>query len=57
MSSSMYPMWTREVKLSHRRLDPLGLSRVSQWTTDQLLPGITSVTNVARNYSFFILGL
>ena len=53
MSSSMYPMWTREVKLSHRRLDPLGLSRVSQWTTDQLLPGITSVTNVARNYSFY----
>lgn len=49
----MYPMWTREVKLSHRRLDPLGLSRISQWVTDQLLPGITSVTNVARNYSFY----
>lgn len=49
----MDPMWTREVKLSHRRLDPLGLSRVSQWSTDQLLPGITSVTNVARNYSFY----
>jgi hypothetical protein len=49
----MEPMWTREVKLYHRRLDPLGLSRVSQWTTDQLLPGITSVTDVARNYSFY----
>lgn len=53
MTLSMEPMWTREVKLYHRRLDPLGLSRVSQWTTDQLLPGITSVTNVARNYSFY----
>ena len=49
----MEPMWTREVKLYHRRLDPLGLSRVSQWATDQLLPGITSVTDVARNYSFY----
>ena len=49
----MEPMWTREVKLSQRRLDPLGLSRVSQWTTDQLLPGITSVTDIARNYSFY----
>src|SRR3990170_2414999 len=53
MTLSMEPMWTREVKLYHRRLDPLGLSRVSQWTTDQLLPGITSVTDVARNYSFY----
>jgi len=41
------------VKLSRRMLDPLGLSRVSQWMTDQLLPGITAVTNVARNYSFY----
>ena len=49
----MEPMWTREVKLSHRRLDPSGLSRVSQWTRDQLLPDITSVTDVARNYSFY----
>ena len=53
MALSMEPMWTREVKLYHRRLDPLGLSRVSQWSTDQLLPGITSVTDVARNYSFY----
>src|SRR3990170_6931170 len=49
----MDPMWTREVKLSQRKLDPLGLSRVSQWLTDQLLPGITTVTSVARNYSFY----
>jgi hypothetical protein len=49
----MEPMWTREVNLYHRRLDPLGLSRVSQWITDQLLPGITSVTDTARNYSFY----
>jgi len=50
----MDPMWTREVRLSQRRLDPLGLSRVSQWLTDQLLPGITTVTSIARNYSFYV---
>jgi len=49
----MDPMWTREVKLSQRKLDPLGLSRVSQWLTEELLPGITTVTSVARNYSFY----
>lgn len=49
----MDPMWTREVQLSQRKLDPLGLSRVSQWLTEELLPGITTVTSVARNYSFY----
>ncbi len=33
-------------------MDPLGLSRVSEWIVDQLLPGITTTTR-ARNYSFY----
>jgi len=53
----MDPMWTREVKLSQRKLDPLGLSRVSQWLTEELLPGITTVTSIARNYSFYCWGI
>lgn len=56
-NSGMDPMWTREVKLSQRKLDPLGLSRVSQWLTEELLPGITTVTSVARNYSFYCWGI
>lgn len=55
--NSMDPMWTREVKLPQRKLDPLGLSRVSQWLTEELLPGITTVTSVARNYSFYAWGI
>lgn len=47
------PAWTREIKLSTRKLDPLGLSSVSDWLVNQLVPGIMALTKRARNYSFY----
>ena len=49
----LIPRWTKPVKLTQRALDPLGLSRISDFITAQLLPGITSMTSIARNYSFY----
>jgi len=50
---SLDPLWTEPVKLRRRTVDPLGLARVSDWATEELVPGITTVTTVARNYSFY----
>lgn len=36
-----------------KMLDPLGLARVSERITSDLLPGITTTTTVVRNYSFY----
>jgi hypothetical protein len=47
------PLWTEPVKLTFRTTDPLGLARISDWATEDLVPGITTVTTVARNYSFY----
>mgnify|MGYP000415597392 CR=1 FL=1 len=49
----MDPLWTRQVKLTQRMMDPLGLARVSERITSDLLPGITTTTTVARNYSLY----
>jgi len=49
----MDPVWTRQVELTQRMMDPLGLARVSERITSDLLPGITTTTTVARNYSFY----
>jgi len=49
----LIPKWTKEIKLTQRALDPLGLSRLSEHIVDKLLPGITSLTNRTRNYSFY----
>lgn len=49
----MDPTWTKEIKFKRRAEDPLGLARVSGWITSELLPGITTTTVVARNYSFY----
>jgi len=49
----MDPFWTRKIELSKRMMDPLGLARVSERITSDLLPGITTTTTVARNYSFY----
>jgi hypothetical protein len=47
------PRWTREIILIQRALDPLGLTRVSDRIITELLPGITTLTTQARNYSFY----
>lgn len=47
------PRWTREFKLTQRRLDPLALSLTSEWATEELVPSITTTTTIARNYSFY----
>ncbi|WP_155937429.1 hypothetical protein, partial [Methanoculleus sp. MH98A] len=41
------------MKLTPRALDPLGLSRVSDYIVGNLLPGITVMTNRGRNYGFY----
>lgn len=47
------PLWTKPLELSQRMMDPLGMSRVSEWIVDELLPGVTTLTTRARNYSFY----
>ena len=47
------PLWSKEIKLSQRKRDPLALSRVPDRMTTELLPGIISTTDVGRNYSFY----
>lgn len=47
------PKWTKEVEFSERALDPLGLSGISEYIVDKMLPGVTSLTTVGRNYSFY----
>jgi len=50
---SLIPQFTKEIKLSQRATDPLGLSRVSEYIVNQLLQGITTLTNRGRNFSFY----
>lgn len=47
------PFWTKYRVVEGEGRDPLGLARVSNSITDALLPGITTLTNRARYYSFF----
>lgn len=47
------PIWTKRAKLSTKALDPLSLSRISDYISSNLLPGITTLTTIARNYSFY----
>ena len=54
---SLIPQFTKEIKLSQRATDPLGLSRVSEYIVNQLLPGITTLTNRGRNFSFYCWSL
>lgn len=54
---ALLPYWTKEIDLSQRALDPLGLSRISDFITNELLPGITTLTTKARNYSFYCWGI
>lgn len=47
------PLWTKQVKIIQKARNPLGLSRLSQYITSELLPGITTQTVRARNYIFY----
>ncbi len=47
------PLWTKQVKLVQKARNLLGLSRLSQYITSELLPGITTQTIRARNYIFY----
>jgi hypothetical protein len=47
------PLWTKRVDLNSRALDPLGLSRISDFLVDELLPGLTVMTSLGRNYCFY----
>lgn len=47
------PLWTKRIDLNSRALDPLGLSRVSENIVDELLPGLTTLTTMGRNYCFY----
>jgi len=54
---SLLPLWSKQIKLHTRGLDPLGLSRVSEYIVDEMLPGITLLTNRGRNYIFYCWAL
>jgi hypothetical protein len=47
------PKWTKYVVTELSGRDPLGMSRVSGWITDNLLSGIITQTNRARYFSFY----
>jgi len=48
------PRWNRKIELKKGSgRDPLGLSRVSEYITQHIFPGLTSLTERARYYSFY----
>lgn len=51
--AAIVPRWLKRVATELGGRDPLGLSRVTQLLTDQLLPGIVVNTNRARYYSLY----
>ena len=48
------PRWTKSQKIEDSGRDPLGLARVHERLTDWLVPGITTQTDRARYYSFYL---
>lgn len=52
MSNILGPLWTKQAKLEGG-LDPLGLDRVSDRLTGELMPGMSVNVNMARYFSFF----
>lgn len=52
MSRILGPLWSKQAKLEGG-LDPLGLDRVSDRLTGELMPGISVNVNMARYFSFF----
>lgn len=47
------PKWTKKGKLKEGGRDPLGLSVISGRITSDLVPGIITMTRIARNYIFY----
>jgi hypothetical protein len=52
MSQIIGPLWTKQAKLEGG-LDPLGLDRVSDRLTSELMPGMSVNVNMARYFSLF----
>src|SRR5690349_16305708 len=52
MSQIIGPLWTKQAKLEGG-LDPLGLDRVSDRLTAELMPGMSVNVNMARYFSLF----
>ena len=48
-----WPQWIKKVVVEGTGRDPLGLSRMSDWLTDSLLPGVITTTDRARYYSYY----
>jgi hypothetical protein len=53
-ASDLIPLWTKPAKRDDSGRDPLGLERVHDRLTERLIPGITTTTNRARYYSFYL---
>jgi len=52
--SILDPVWTKPASVTKKTLDPLGLDRVSNRLTSDMLTGITVLTLRARYYSFYV---
>ena len=52
--SILDPVWTKPASITKKTLDPLGLDRVSNRLTSDMLRGITALTPRARYYSFYV---
>lgn len=52
--TELLPRWTKFIRIEESGRDPLGLARVHDRLTDWLAPGITTQTNRARYYSFYL---
>ncbi|MHA1343313.1 MAG: hypothetical protein ACTSQG_04970 [Promethearchaeota archaeon] len=53
----LIPKWTKKGKLKEGGRDPLGLSAISERITSDLVPGIITMTRIARNYIFYCWSL
>jgi len=52
--SILNPVWIKTASITRKSLDPLGLDRVSDRLTSNMLMGITSMTTRARYYPFYV---
>lgn len=52
--SVLNPVWTKQMSISSESLDPLGLDKVSDRITSDMLTGIVALTKRARYYSFYV---
>ena len=52
--SILNPVWIKPASITKKTQDPLGLDRVSNRLTSDMLTGITVLTTRARYYSFYV---